>query len=68
MSSRGYILFTNPVYNQFSSTVPPNPPQTYPWMMKSLFSDNSRVLYKPHSLSSGNVGTVRNSRRVARLT
>jgi len=29
--------------------------------MKSLFTDNSRVYYKPGSLAAGGVGTVRNS-------
>uniref|UniRef100_A0A6C0ICA6 Uncharacterized protein n=1 Tax=viral metagenome TaxID=1070528 RepID=A0A6C0ICA6_9ZZZZ len=27
-----------------------------------MFTDNSKVCYKPHSLSVGGVGTVRNSR------
>jgi hypothetical protein len=35
--------------------------------MKSLFSDNSRVCYKPHSLSYG-VGTMRNARTKGRKT
>ena len=30
--------------------------------MKSLFTDNSLVYYKPHSLSCGGVGTVKNQR------
>jgi hypothetical protein len=31
--------------------------------MRSLFTDNSRVYYKPHSLSTGSGGSgVRNSR------
>ena len=30
--------------------------------MKSLFTDNSLVYYKPHSLSCGGVGTIKNQR------
>ena len=29
---------------------------------KPLFSDNSLVYYKPHSLASGGIGTVKNAR------
>lgn len=64
MPAGNYIYFKNPVYNQFSSTVP----ITAPFMMKSLFSDNALVVYKPGSLSYGNVKTVSNSRAVARRT
>jgi hypothetical protein len=35
---------------------------------KGLFADNSRVLYKEHSLSSGGVGTVKNSRMKSKKT
>jgi hypothetical protein len=64
MPTGNYVYFKNPVYNQFSATVP----ITAPFMMKSLFSDNSLVVYKPGSLSYGNVKTVSNSRAVARRT
>jgi hypothetical protein len=43
-------------------------PVVKPFMMKSLFTDNSRVVYKPGSLAPGGVGTVANSRRKARYT
>ena len=38
-----------------------NTPQVKWFTMKTLFSDNANVYYKTHSLSSGGVGTVRNS-------
>lgn len=34
----------------------------------SIYSDNARVYYKPHSLPSCGVGTVKNSRHVAKKT
>ncbi len=50
----------------------PNPtPIPYRFSMKlccSLYSDNARVYYKPHSLSSGGTGTVRNSSTKSRRT
>ena len=56
-----YIEFSNPVRFQFSKTLPP----ANPFSMKSLFSDNSKVCYKPGSFGLGGVGTVRNSRMKA---
>jgi hypothetical protein len=38
-----------------------NTPQVKWFTMKTLFSDNANVYYKNHSLSSGVIGTVRNS-------
>ncbi len=52
-----YIQFTNPVSVTFTTN-----PSVNPMTMKSLFSNNSAVYYKPGSLASGGVGTVRNSR------
>ena len=50
----------------------PNPtPIPYRFSMKlccGLYSDNALVYYKPHSLSSGGTGTVRNSKTKARRT
>jgi hypothetical protein len=43
-------------------------PQIKSYTMKSLFSDNSRVCYKPGSLSYGGVGTMSNGRAKARRT
>jgi len=45
-------------------TVPVPPAFT----MKSLFTDNSRVVYKAGSLAPGGVGTVTNSRRKSKYT
>lgn len=56
INSNGYIQFWNPVPAITSKTLPKH----RPFMMKSLFSDNSLVCYKPGSLSMGTGGTVRN--------
>jgi len=37
-------------------------------VMKTVFSDNSRVHYKPGSLAAGGIGTVRNSRAKGKKT
>ena len=55
----GYIQFpTNPVKNVTSKTMP----MVNTLSMKSLFTDNSKVVYKHGSLAPGGVGTVKNSR------
>jgi hypothetical protein len=36
---------------------------TVPQMKMPLFSNNSQTYYKPHSLATSGVGTVRNSSR-----
>ena len=54
-----YIEFSNPVGIITSKQLP----QTSSFSMKSLFSNNSLVCYKDHSLPSGGIGTVKNSRR-----
>ena len=59
-----YIEFSNPPSMKYQRTVP----VVKPFMMKSLFTDNSRVVYKQGSLAPGGVGTVANSRRKARYT
>ena len=51
-SSRSIIVRPSSYYTRFN--------------MKSLFSDNSTVYYKPGSLASCGVGTVRNSHRKAK--
>ena len=58
-SKSSYIEFSNPVPMNYSKTVPVTKP--YPFMMKSLFTDNSQVVYKQGSLASCGVGSVRNS-------
>jgi hypothetical protein len=57
VNSNGYIQLWNPVPAITSKVLPP----VRPFMMKSLFSDNSLVCYKPGSLSMGTANTVRNS-------
>jgi surface protein len=47
---------------------PPAPPAPFYGMVQSLYSDNSLVYYKPHSLSASIGSTVRNSRAVAKRT
>jgi hypothetical protein len=59
-----YIEFSNPPSMKYQRTVP----TVKPFMMKSLFTDNSRVVYKQGSLASGGVGTVSNSRRKSKYT
>lgn len=64
MSPPSYIQFSNPVIMQFSTSLPP----IKTGYMRSLFTDNSQVYYKRHSLPSGGVGTVVNSGRKAKRT
>jgi hypothetical protein len=47
---------------------PPTPTQTIRQIFTSLYTNNAQVFYKSHSLASGGVGTVRNSRSKARRT
>ena len=45
------------------------PYENRPMFMKlSLFTNNAQVYYKPHSLASGGVGTVKNCRHKSRKT
>jgi hypothetical protein len=64
INTNGYIPFGNPV-SSITSTIMPNPS---PFMMKSLFSNNSGVVYKVGSLSVGNAGSVRNAGIKSRRT
>ena len=57
-----YIQFSNPVIIERPRTLPK------PFSMKSIFSDNSLVCYKPGSLASCGVGTVKNSRHKSKFT
>jgi hypothetical protein len=45
---------------------PAAPAVTYPMTMKSLFSNNAQVFYKPGSQSVSSGGTVVNARRKAK--
>lgn len=60
-----YIQFSDPVKIDRPRTLPILPT---PFSMKSIFSDNSLVCYKPGSLAPGGVGTVKNSRHKAKFT
>ena len=42
------------------------PALSFPFTMKSLFSNNAQVFYKPGSLSVSSGGTVVNARRKAK--
>ena len=64
INSNGYIQFWNPV----SAITSKKLPKTRPFMMKSLFSDNSLVCYKPGSLSMGTATSVRNASVKSRRT
>lgn len=39
-----------------------------PFSLRSLFSNNAQVYYKPHSLAAGGVGGVKNCRHKAKKT
>ena len=68
-SSIGSVDGLSNVTFQFSLTpLPPTQPPTFFRMVQSLYSDNSRVYYKPNSLSWSSGSTVRNSRAKARRT
>ena len=58
----GFVYVSNSNDNTISrfDLIPPVPPSRF-FSMKPLFTDNSRVYYKPGSLASCGVGTVRNS-------
>jgi hypothetical protein len=59
-----YIDFGNPVNMNYNYTIPKVPR----FMMKTLFTNNSQIFYKPGSLASGGVGTVKNNRFKSKYT
>jgi hypothetical protein len=62
-----YIEFSAPTLGvNYLHDVPRLPPSFSP--MSMLFSDNSLVVYKSHSLASGGVGTVKNTRSKSKKT
>lgn len=63
-----YIQFTNPVSTSPSFFSPNLPVIPAKFSMQSLFSDNSLVCYKNHSLSVSSGGTVVNARHKGRKT
>jgi hypothetical protein len=62
----GYIEFSN--FQPANMFIPLQPTFKKPsgntniLTMRSVFSNNAAVYYKPHTLSIGGVGTVRNNR------
>jgi hypothetical protein len=71
-SADGTCTNPGPTYTIIITRSPPPPPPAPTISMRrivgSIYSDNSLVYYKPHSLPSCGVGTVKNSRHVARKT
>ena len=70
-----YVQFGAPSFVRFSKTLPllpvqnkPGTPQIKEFTMRSIFSDNTRVCYKPGSLSYGGVGSVVNGRHKSKHT
>jgi len=61
-----YIHFGNQVFSGYSQRI--QNIQIKKIGMKPLFTSQSAMYYKPNSLASGGVGTVRNSRSKARFT
>jgi hypothetical protein len=56
-----YIHFTgHAVSTSFVKASPILPTLPKNFAMKSIFSNNANVCYKPHSLPTGGIGSVRN--------
>ena len=69
--NQNYIEYSNQTtldVEYYSQKVPTLPTCFKIYPMAMLFSDNSLVVYKPHSLAPGGVGTVKNSRAKATKT
>ncbi len=65
----GDTLIATGTYYLYPYVVPTPPAPAHSFSMRSLFTDNARVYYKPHSLSSGGGGSgVKNSRHKQRRT
>ena len=65
----GDVLIATGYYYLYPYVAPIQQQQTRPISMRSLFTDNAQVYYKPHSLSTGGGGSgVRNSRHKQRKT
>ena len=60
------VNFTSPIFGTKTGRFPVF--SNFPMTMKPIFSDNSRVYYKPASLAPGGVGTVRNARMKSKNT
>lgn len=65
----GDTLIGTGTYYLYPYVAPTPPAPAHSFSMRSLFTDNARVYYKPHSLSSGGGGSgVKNSRHKQRRT
>jgi hypothetical protein len=67
----GFITQQDPAYFYLTKieliAIEPLPPSR-PRLQIPAFTNNAQVYYKPHSLASGGVGSVRNNRHKARYT
>jgi len=63
----GTTLIETGLYYLYPYIPPPQPQSSRPSSMRSLFTNNAQVYYKPHSLSTSGGGSgVKNSRHVQR--
>jgi len=62
------FIHFGPKANNFGRSSSKLPTLPNRFTMKSIFSNNAAVCYKPHSLAPGGVGTVRNSGLKSRKT
>ena len=62
-----FILNETGTYRVYPYISPPPPPPPR-FLMRSLFTNNAQVYYKPHSLSRSIGNTVRNARAVSKRT
>jgi hypothetical protein len=67
---KNYIEYSNQTTLgvPYTHTMPVLSPLFKKYPMNRLFSDNSLVVYKTHSLASGGVGTVKNSHAKSKKT
>ena len=66
--SNGTTLLEGYYYQLYAYVEPSPPPPVMSFSMRSLFSNNAQVYYKPHSLAPGGTAGVKNSRIKARRT
>jgi hypothetical protein len=69
--NQNFIEYSNQTtlgVNYYTKTMPVLSSQFKKYPMNQLFSDNSLVVYKSHSLAPGGVGTVKNSHTKAKKT
>ena len=66
--SNGNTLLSGFTYGLFAYVPTPPPPPTISFNMRSLFTNNAQVYYKPHSLAPGGIGGVKNYRIKSKKT